>query len=151
MGWVVAQGAGCYEVEFGNNTEGEGGGKVYLRVVRSVVLVAKVCLYFSLCESCNLCTTDMMQGAKYTLHMSPRPHWRNEAKGGSRLRVGVIALLLGAAVADTVVEYDPWDRGVAISFLGAGFGPCVCCCIGEGGKVVLYCLSVFFSWLGCMD
>ena len=69
--------------------------------------------------------------------------------GEMRPRVGVVALLLGAAVADMVVEYDPWDRGVAIS-LGLALAH-VCRCAGEGGKVVLHCLSVFFSWLGYMD
>ena len=41
---AVAQGAGCCEAEFRINAEGKEG-KVYLRVVRSVVLVAKVYLY----------------------------------------------------------------------------------------------------------
>ena len=119
-------------------------GKVYLRVVRSVVLVAKVCLYFPLCESYHLRATGMMPGAKYTLHMSLRPHWRNKAKSGSR----------SAATGGSCGGYGGGVRPLGsrgCDFFGAGFGPCVCCCIGERGKVVLYCLSVFFSWLGCMD
>ena len=119
-------------------------GKVYLRVVRSVVLVAKVCLYFSLCESCNLHATDTMPGAKYTLHMAPRPCWTNEAKGGS------CSAVTGGSCGRYSGGVQPLEsRGC--DFFGAGFGPCVCCCMGEGSKVVFYCLSVFFSWLGCMD
>ena len=114
-------------------------GKVYLRVVRSVVLVAKVCLYFPLCKSCNLCVTGTMPGAKYTLHMSPRPRWRNEAKGGSG----------SAATGGSCGRYGGGVRPLGsrgCDFFGAGFGACVCRCAGEGGKVVLYCLSVFLSW-----
>ena len=119
-------------------------GKVYLRVVRSVVLVAKVCLYLSFCESYHLHATDTMPGAKYTLHMSPRPRWRNEAKGGSR------SAATGGSCGGYGGGVQPLgSRGC--DFFGAGFGACVCRCVGEGGKVVLYCLSVFFSRLGCMD
>ena len=117
-------------------------GKVYLRVVRSVVLVAKVCSYFPFCESCNLCAIDMMPGAKYTLHMSPRPRWRNEAKGRS----------CSTATGGSCGGYGGGALGSrGCDFFGAGFGACVCRCAGEGGKVVLYCLSVFFGWLGFMD
>ena len=140
---MVAQGAGCYMAEFGITHRGRRG-KVYLRVVRSVVLVAKVCLYFLLCGSYYLCTTNTMPGAKYPPHMSPRPHWRNEAKGGSR----------SAAAEGSCGGYGGGVQPLGTrgcDFFGAGFGACVCHCAGEGGKVVLYCLSVFFSWLGCMD
>ena len=119
-------------------------GKVYLRVVRSVVLVAKVCLYFPLCESYNLHADDTMPGTKYTPHMSLRPHWRNEAKGGS----------CSAATGGSCGGYGGGVRPLGsrgCDFFGAGFGACVCRCAGEGGKVVLHCLSVFFSWLGYMD
>ena len=119
-------------------------GKVYLRVVRSVVLVAKVCLYLSFCESYHLRATDTMPGAKYTPHMSPRPRWRNEAKGGG------CSVATGGSCGRYGGGVQPLgSRGC--DFFGAGFGACVCRCNGEGGKMVLYCLSVFFSWLGCMD
>ena len=114
---------------------------MYLRVVRSVVLVAKVCLYFPPCGSYYLCTTNTMPGAKYPPHMSPRPCWRNEAKGRSR----------STATGGSCGGYSGGVRPLELrgcDFFGAAFGACVSCCAGEGGKVVLYCLSVFFSWLG---
>ena len=71
------------------------------------------------------------------------PRWRNEAKGG------VVALLLGGAVADTVAEYNPWDRGVAIS-LGLALAHVCVAVLGRGAR---WCCTFecFFSWLGCMD
>ena len=92
----------------------------------------------------NHITMHKMSGAKYTPHMSLRLPWRNEAKGGGcSIGTGGSCGRYGGGVRPL-----GW-RGC--DFFGAGFGPYVCCCIGEGGKVVLYCLSVFFSWLGCMD
>ena len=121
-------------------------GKVYLRVVRSVVLVAKVCLYLSFCESYHLRATDTMPGAKYTLHMSPTDpvgEMRPRVRGGCSIATGGSCGEYGGGVRPL------GSRGC--DFFGAGFGACVCRCAGKGGKVVLYCLSVFFSWLGCMD
>ena len=107
MGRVVAQSAGC-EAEFENNADGEAG-KVYLRVVRSTVLVAKVCLYLSFVNH----ITYVLLIRRQVLRI---PHiYLADPVGEMRPRVGIVALLLGATVADTAVEYDPWDRGVAIS------------------------------------
>ena len=58
--------------------------------------------------------------------------------GEMRPRVGVVALLLGAAVVDTVVEYDPWDRGVAISLRLALAHVCVVA-LGKGAR---WCCTV---------
>ena len=56
-----------------------------------------------------------------------------DSVGEMRPRVGVIVLLLGAAVVDTVVEYDPWNRGVAISLAHV-------CILSEGGVVRFECV-----------
>jgi hypothetical protein len=58
--------------------------------------------------------------------------------GDMRPRVGVVALLLGAAVADTVVEYDPWDQGVAIS-LGLALAHVCVIVLGKGAR---WCCTV---------
>ena len=58
--------------------------------------------------------------------------------GEMRPRVAVVALLLGAAVADTVVEYDPWDRGVAIS-LGLALAHVCVVALGKGAR---WCCTV---------
>ena len=58
--------------------------------------------------------------------------------GEMRPRVGVVALLLGAAVVDTVVEYDPWDRGVAIS-LGLALAHVSVVVLGKGAR---WCCTV---------
>ncbi|EDR06625.1 uncharacterized protein LACBIDRAFT_299595 [Laccaria bicolor S238N-H82] len=87
-------------------------GKVYLRVVRSVVLVAKVLSIPHICSSYPV--------------------------GEMRPRMGVVALLLGAAVADTVVEYEPWHRGVAIS-LGLALAHVCVVVLGKGAR---WCCTV---------
>ena len=64
-----------------------------------------------------------------------------DSVGEMRPRVGVVVLLLGVAVVDTVVEYDPWDRGVAIS-LGLALAY-VCIVVwgkGQGGVVRFECV-----------
>ena len=58
--------------------------------------------------------------------------------GEMRPRVGVIALLLRAAVVDTVVEHDPWERGVVISF-GLDL---VHVCVVVLGKGARWCCTV---------
>ena len=105
---------------------------MYLRAVRSVVLVAKVCLYLPFCESYHLRATDTMQVLSIP-YICP-----SDPVGEMRPRVGVVALLLGAAVADTVVEYDPWDRGVAIS-LGLALAHVCVVALGKGAR---WCCTV---------
>jgi hypothetical protein len=61
-------------------------GRFSVKLVRSLVLVSKVLSLPRLCPS---------------IDAYPRPE--------------VLALLLGAAVADTVLEDDPWDRGLLVS------------------------------------
>ncbi|KAJ2929458.1 hypothetical protein H1R20_g7635, partial [Candolleomyces eurysporus] len=61
-------------------------GRFSMKLVRSLVLVSKVLSLPRLCPS---------------LDAYPRPE--------------VLALLVGAAVADTVIEEEPWDRGVLVS------------------------------------
>ena len=108
MGRVVAQSAGCCEAEFENNVDGEAG-KVYLRVVRSTVLVVKVCLHLSFVNHVTYALLIRCQVLSI-------PHiYLADPVGEMRPRVGIVVLLLGATVAETAVEYDPWDRGVAIS------------------------------------